>query len=84
MPSSAAVGFVNRSWKKPSLTFHQILSNKQKKLAKNGFAVSNVERIKNVFQRIQHHTSAQSILKSMKCISKSIHFYTLNFIHYKI
>ena len=32
MPSCAAIGCVNRSGKNPSLSFHQIPSNKQKEI----------------------------------------------------
>ena len=32
MPSCAAIGCVNRSWKNPSLNFHQIPSNKRKEI----------------------------------------------------
>ena len=77
MPSSAAIGCVNRSGKKPTLLFDQILSNKRMTLDNNSFVVSNVDRIKDIFQRIRHYKSAQSIFKSLKCTSKSILLYTL-------
>ena len=37
MPSCAAIGCVNRSEKNPSLSFHQILSNKRKEIRQEWF-----------------------------------------------
>ena len=42
---------------------HQI---NEKKLDKNGFVISNVGRMENSFQRIQHYTYAQSILENVQ------------------
>ena len=55
---------------------HQI---NKKKLDKNGFVISNVDKMKNIFQRIRHCTSAQSILKLivLKEICKYQQFYQL-------
>ena len=58
MPSSARIGCVNSSGYNPSLSFHQIPSSKRKKINKNGFAISNVDRMKNIFLRIQYYTSS--------------------------
>ena len=62
----------------------KIKKKEKRKKDKNDLAVSNVDRMKNIFQESRHYTSAQSILESMKHTAKSIHFYTLNFIHYQI
>ena len=53
MPTCAAMDCVNRSGKNPSLIFHQIPSNEQKEIRQEWLRLSNVDRMKNIFQRIQ-------------------------------
>ena len=65
MPSCATIGCVSRSGKNPYLGFHQISSYKRKEIRQEWFVISNMDRMKNIFQRIPHYTSAQSILKKI-------------------
>ena len=67
MPSCATIGCVSCSVKSPPLTWNSMKSHhiNKNKLDKNGLVISNVDRMENIFQRIPHYTSAESILKKM-------------------
>ena len=52
VPSCDAIDCVNCSGKNPSLSFHQIPSNKWREIRQKWLILSNVDRMKDTFQRL--------------------------------
>ena len=65
MPSCAAIGCVNSSGKNPSLSIHQILLNKRRKIRQEWLRCIKFGQNENIFQRIQNYASAQRILRKI-------------------